>query len=417
MATFVDGMALTGIGTALVLYQQSVGLTPNEVGLLTGISTAAVAAGALAGGRLGDQLGRRRVFLVTMALIVIGAGLAATAPQFGLLAIAVALFGLGVGADLPVSLATISEAASDKNRAKIIIFSNVLGTLGIATAILTTVVAGGLGGVGGQILFGGVAAIGLVTFVLRLTVPESRSWSTAKSEQTQGIRTIRADTSQIRDLFRKPYRRATWTLLIYYSLTTLAVTIGGSFGTYVAVNVAKVDIQQYSAVSLLGLPAAILAALCFMRVADTSLRMPFYVVGAIGVVASYLVPAVFGFTFVTVIVSVLLVIVAGAFCYETMMKVWTQESFPVLIRSTAQGLVYGTSRIAAALLAVVTPALLTFNPRGLYIALALVSMVGLLVGYLGFRRSVGTAFDHEDEADPESGTVPTSTVDAASPTS
>lgn len=76
MATFVDAAATTGIGVALVLFQSFVpgtpGLTPDQVGLLTGVLTAGVAIGSLVGGRLADRFGRRRIFLVTMSLIVLG---------------------------------------------------------------------------------------------------------------------------------------------------------------------------------------------------------------------------------------------------------------------------------------------------------------------------------------------------------
>lgn len=409
MATFVDQMALTGIGTAFVLYQASGSLTPTQVGILTGTSTIGVAVGAIAGGRLGDRFGRRIIFIITMLLVTVGATGATFMPSFTALSVSVAILGLGIGADLPVSLATISEAATDKNRAKILIFSNLLGTAGITAAIVTSTLVGGLGRVGAQILFGEIAVVGVLTLLLRLTVPESTSWKVAREEVVTGVITVRAQRRTWLDLFQPPYRRAMWTLLAYYTLTTLSVLVGGQFGTYVAVNVAKLDVQLYSAVSLLALPAAIGGALWFMKVADTRRRMPYYIAGSTGVVVSFLIPAVFGFTFVTVIASLVLVTMAGAFCYETMMKVWTQESFPVLIRSTAQGLVYFLSRVAAAVLAVVVPSLLGFDARALYVGLAVVGGAGLLIGYLGFRMNTRNEFDHEQE--PDLGTDPRSATD------
>lgn len=410
MATFVDGAALTGVTIALVLYQMSIGLTPDQVGVLTAALTLGVAVGSLLGGRLGDRLGRRKVFLGTMVLIVLGAGLPVLSTGFPLLLAGIGMLGLGVGADLPVALATISESANDTNRGKIIVFSNILGGCGIAAAVLVGIFFGGSGLLGGQIMFAMFAVVALVTLVLRLSIPESASWLQARAERRQGITTIRADKVDIRDLWHPPYRRPFVTLVLFYSLTTVAVSVAGTFGTYVAVNVAHLDIQQFSTVSLVALPLSILASLWFMRVADTALRMPYFVVGAVTVVVANLIPVAFGFTFLSLIGSTLLSVVGGAFCFETIMKVWTQESFPVMLRATAQGTVYAIARFCAAGLAVVTPALLLWNPSGLYLAVAVVAAIGLTIGWLGFRRNARNEFDHEQELDPEAVAVAGTTV-------
>lgn len=397
MATFVDQMAITGFGTALVLYSGAQAITQEQVGILTSLSTIALALGALVGGRLGDRYGRHLIFLITMAMIVVGTALCAVYVSFVPLLIGFMLFGFGVGADLPVSLATISEAADDTNRAKLLTFSNLLGTAGITVAVLTATATGGLGVLGGQIIFGFTAIVGAITFALRFTVPESESWKQARQEAKEGVQTVRATQSHVRELLVGKYARPMWTLLGYYTLATIAVLVSGQFGTYVAVNVAGMNVQVYSAVSLVALPAALIGGLWFMKIADTPKRMPYFIAGAIGVVGSYVIQAVFGFTPATIVIALIVITIAGAFCYETMMKVWAQESFPVLLRSTAQGLVYFLSRVAAAILAIFTPTLLGLNPRGLYGALAVLTVVSMVIGYVGFHNSTKTAFDEEEE--------------------
>ncbi|RXW33246.1 MFS transporter [Propioniciclava flava] len=240
MATFVDA-ATTGIGIALVLFQSmepgQPGLSANEVGFLTAALALGVAVGSLLGGRLGDRFGRRTVFLVTMVLIVLGSIAPFLSLNFGIMFLGIAVIGLGVGADLPVALASISEAATDDNRGKLIVFSN-------------------------------------------------------------------------------------------------------------------------------------------------------------------LIPVLFGFTFATVLSSVLLATVAGAFCFETIMKVWTQESFPTLMRGTAQGFIYGISRFAAAGLNAVTPMLLAFNAKGLYLGIAVLAAAGFAIGWVGFRKGAANQFDSEATMEP-----------------
>ena len=407
MATFVDAAATTGIGVALVLFQSFVpgmpGLTTDQVGLLTGVLTAGVAIGSLVGGRLADRFGRRRVFLVTMSLIVLGSITPFIGVSFGLLLPGIALIGLGVGADLPAALASISEAATDRNRGKILVFSNLLGGFGILLAVLIGIFFGSLGEVGGRIMFAAFGGVGLVVLALRLTIPESADWLAARNERRAGVQTVRAERGRIRDFGRAQYRRPFVTLLLYYTLASIAISVAGSFGTFVAVNVAGIPVNEYQTWTLLAMPAAILGAIWFMAVADTKFRMSYFVAGAIAVVVANLVPVVFGFTLPALIVSVVVTTFAGAFCFETIMKVWTQESFPTMLRSTAQGTVYAVARFATAGFNVVTPALLALNPSGVYVGVSVVAAAGFLIGWIGFRRGVTNAFDVGSEMLPASG--------------
>ena len=194
------------------------------------------------------------------------------------------------------------------------------------------------------------------------------------------------------------------TLLVYYTLASIAISVAGSFGTFVAVNVAGIPVNEYQTWTLLAMPAAILGAVWFMAVADTTFRMSYYVAGAIAVVVANLVPVVFGFTLPALIVSVVMTTFAGAFCFETIMKVWTQESFPTMLRSTAQGTVYAVARFATAAFNVVTPALLLLNPSAVYVAVSVVAAAGFLIGWIGFRRGVTNAFDVEADMLPASDT-------------
>lgn len=274
-------------------------------------------------------------------------------------------------------------------------FSNLLGGFGILLAVLIGINFGQLGEVGGRIMFAAFGGVGLVVLALRLTIPESADWIAARDERRNGVQTVRAERGRLRDFGRPQYRRPFVTLLVYYTLASIAISVAGSFGTFVAVNVAGIPVNEYQGWTLLAMPAAILGAVWFMAVADTRFRMSYYVIGAIAVVVANLVPVVFGFTLPALIVSVVVTTFAGAFCFETIMKVWTQESFPTMLRSTAQGTVYAVARFATAAFNVVTPALLLLNPSAVYVAVSVVAAAGFLIGWIGFRRGVTNAFDVE----------------------
>lgn len=76
------------------------------------------------------------------------------------------------------------------------------------------------------------------------------------------------------------------------------------------------------------------------------------------------------------------------------MKVWAQESFPTLLRSTVQGFVIAFARVAAAAVALVTPVLM-HTPNLAYTLIAVVVAIGLVAGWLGFRHSRFNAFTDE----------------------
>ena len=397
MATFVDNAATTGIATALVLFQSGGALDGNQIGALTASLTIGVALGSFLGGRLGDRFGRRHVFIVTMAIIIVGAFIPFVSTNFAFMLPGVLLLGIGIGADLPVAMATISETATDDNRAKILVFSNLLGGFGILMSVVLGIIFGNAGAFGGHVIFGAFGVAAVVVLLMRLTIPETEAWLTANAERKAGIHTARADNAAARDLLKPEWRKVFLTLVVYYSLVAMAVSVSSNFGTYVAYNVANIPVSTYSAATLVCMPLAIIGAAWFMAVADTKWRMPYYVVGSVLVTVASLIPVVFGFNLITLCAFTYLVTFAGAFCYETIMKVWTQESFPTMLRGTAQGYIYGVSRVLTALLSTVTPALLVFNPKILFVAVTIVTGAGFFVGWLGFRGNTSNTFHTESQ--------------------
>jgi inositol transporter-like SP family MFS transporter len=401
MASYIDAGTIVATGIALVLYQHSIGVTSTEVGILSGALTLCIAIGAVSGGRLGDRFGRRAVFMVTMALVAAGIVFLVLSTAFPLLVVGVVLAGLGTGADLPVSLSTISEAATDANRGALIGLSNILWTVGILVPVVLSIFVGGMGHLGGQLLFAQLGVVAIVLLLCRIAIPESPFWKQAFLERTEGVHTIRADKARVKDLLKAPYAIPFVALIVFYALTNVGANTGGQFGTYLAVNVAHLSVQVNSLIGLASFPIGIIFGVWFMRIVDTRHRMVYFVIGAVSLLLGYLIPAAFGFSVVTIVLMNVMMAIGGAFAFEGIMKVWTQESFPTLLRSSAQGTIIAVARVVAALLAFVTPALVAVSAQGLYWCLFAVVAIGLLVAWFTFRRSHSSQFDTEQEADPD----------------
>ena len=159
MASYLDAATIVSTGNALVMYQKPLGVTGNQIGIISAALTLGIAVGAAVGGRLGDRFGRKPVFSVTMIGIVIAMLCNVFAPGFGFLLAGAIIGGVCTGADLPVSIATIAEAGNDSNRGKLVSFSQVLWMMGIIVPLALTSVIGDMGRLGGQIIFGTVAVI------------------------------------------------------------------------------------------------------------------------------------------------------------------------------------------------------------------------------------------------------------------
>lgn len=401
MASYIDACAIIGSGIALVIYQHSIGTTSAQISYLSFALIVCIAAGALLGGRLGDRYGRRSVFIVTMAMIVIGATLLTLMSSFSGLLTGAIIVGLGAGADLPVSLSSIAEIATNENRGKLLGLSQIMWILGILGAITCASLVGDWGRVGGQIMFGQVGIVAFITMILRIGIPESSKWKTARAERLSGVNTIQASRADIADLFKPPYLKPFIVLLLFYSFTNLGANTNGQFGTYLWVNVVGTGVGFASRIHLISLFISFIWSYWFMRISDTPKRFTYFQIGAVAVVLTFLVPGIFGFSILTLIASGLLGGIGLGFAFEAIMKLWTQESFPTLIRTTAQGAIITIARVLAAALALYTPQMMDSSPRMLYFMLAGLSVVGLSAAWLGFRTGAVNEFEIEDKTEAE----------------
>ncbi|MDN4473825.1 MFS transporter [Demequina zhanjiangensis] len=397
MASYIDAAALVATGIALAIYMGTIGLSPDHYGYLQSALGFSVAIGAVVGGRLGDTFGRRRVFLTTMTMIVIGTTLMTFGVSFPVLLAGIIVMGLGVGADLPVSLATIAEAASDKNRGKIILLSNLLWLGGIVSVVMLASFAGHYGRISGQIMFGLVGVMAALVLIGRLTIPESTTWTAARDERRAGIKTARAENASVKDLLTGPYAKPFIVLLAFYGLTNLYMNTNGQFNTFIATNIAGSTVEEFNRWALISMVVGGVIGLLAMRVIDTKYRMPFYILGGVFLVGAPLIMVVGGITLTTLVASLFVSTVGGAFAFEGIMKVWTQESFPTMLRSTAQGSIVAFARLAASALAAFTPALLINSGQAFYGVLALAVATGLIVAYVFFSKHTVTTFASEGE--------------------
>lgn len=131
LASYMDAALLVSLGVALPIWAKYLSLNSWLVGLISTLLTVSVAVGSFIGGWLSDKFGRVTVFNADILFVAIGSFIIALSQNVTVLFIGVIIAGLASGADLPTSLAVISERMSKKVYGRAISSTQIFWTVGI----------------------------------------------------------------------------------------------------------------------------------------------------------------------------------------------------------------------------------------------------------------------------------------------
>jgi inositol transporter-like SP family MFS transporter len=386
MASYLDAGAIVTTSTALVLYAPTLGLNEWDFGALSALLTLCFATGALFGGRLGDRFGRRRVFTSTLLLFAVGIAVLTFAVSAPMLYIGVIIVGLAIGADLPVSLALAAEEAPEGAKGKMVALSGVLWMVGIGVVVVLSIIVGAYGELGARLLYAQLLVVSLVVLVLRSRMKESTEWTAARATAVVARASERVDFSSLRRLVTPPLLGPLLATGLFYAVWNLGANTVGQFSTYLYVNVAGSDVPTASAIGLLGIPIGIISGLAFMRVVDKPSRQAWFMTGVAFSTTGFAVPLIWGVSVPTLATMGIIGGIGIGLAGETIYKVWTQELFPTLVRSTAQGATIAFTRYIAAAFALFTPIIATTNVTALFGILIASSVLSGLIGIFWIPR-------------------------------
>ena len=135
---------------------------PQQIFLGTLVQSAFIVAASLIGGRLSDRTGRRKIFVLTAAIVYgLAMFLIAVASDFNGFLVGMAIGGLGFGMYVAVDLALVADLLPEKDKAKDLGVMNIAGALpySIAPAIAPAILVIGHGSYGVLYAVAGVSAI------------------------------------------------------------------------------------------------------------------------------------------------------------------------------------------------------------------------------------------------------------------
>jgi MFS family permease len=178
----LDGLEVTLVGSlgSVLMEPTTLALTPTEVGASASAYLFGAITGSLVFGRLADQLGRKRLFLVTLAVYLVAT--AATALSFGFVSFGLCrlVTGMGIGGECAAMNSAIDEIVPARVRGFTDLALNSTYWIGAAAGsaasaiLLSPRVLGHE--YGWRAAFGLGATVGLSILVVRRDLPESPRW-------------------------------------------------------------------------------------------------------------------------------------------------------------------------------------------------------------------------------------------------
>jgi MFS family permease len=206
----LDGIEVTIVGSlsdALQDPDTGLGLSSSQIGQAGSIYVAGACFGALLFGQLTDRFGRKKLFLITLGVYLVGTVLTAFAPNPAWYFACRAITGAGIGGEYAAINSAIDELIPAKYRGRIDIAINGSFWVGAAAGALLTIPL--LDPtlvdpeIGWRLAFGLGAVLGIGILFVRRNVPESPRWLFIHGREDEGDeivreieRTVESETGQ-----------------------------------------------------------------------------------------------------------------------------------------------------------------------------------------------------------------------------
>ncbi len=196
----LDGLEIQIVATAG--YAHDLQMNSAEVGFTGTIYLIGEVVGALYFGRLSDKLGRKRLFILTLAIYLIGSGIAGLSPAMWFLWIFRFVAGLGIGGEYTAINSAIDELIPSHYRGRVDIAVNgtywagaAIGAVANLFLLANTDFANSWGW---RIGFFIGPFLGLIIIYLRKHIPESPRWLMTHGHEQQAEDTVDRIEEEIR---------------------------------------------------------------------------------------------------------------------------------------------------------------------------------------------------------------------------
>ncbi len=201
MGFFTDAYDLFVISTVATILSAVWHLSTAQTSWVTGAAILGAFVGAFTFGRIADIVGRKTVYTLVAAIMIVGALASAFAPSFLFLVIARFVLGLGIGGDYPVSAVLMSEYSNRRNRGRLVGMVFSMQAVGLIVGPLVGLVllsSGTSSALSWRILLGLGAVPAAAVIFLRAKMPESpRYEASVQSQSATSLEQLRTFTDGV----------------------------------------------------------------------------------------------------------------------------------------------------------------------------------------------------------------------------
>lgn len=341
MANYIDSGSIVAGAVSLPIWTKQFGFGSSFVSLLGAFSSNAISAGlgALIGGRICDLVGRKRIYQWDLLLYAFGVLWIVFAQGRAMLLFGYFVVGLTVGADVPASWTLITETAPKEARGRLAGLAQVFWYVGTLVPLGLGIACYGLGHTMPRILFGQLFVVALLTWALRQGIAESSLWASAQ-EEAAGMATA------VRELATRRNLAALAFLVLMYGVWNLVAGTYGFFFPYILGAVGSTTPRAtYALQAIWFLSTAVAVGAIYMPLVDRVSRRKLLVWSSLLQIAGFVPFIVLHVTFLTALINVLLFGIGAGIGQQSLFQLWSGELFPTLLRSSAQGLMFGIVRI------------------------------------------------------------------------
>jgi len=388
----------------------------TELAFLGSAALMGAAVGQVLFGWLGDRLGRRKVYGVTLTVMAIAAvGSALSAPVAGLSTVTVLILwrfvlGVGVGGDYPLSATIMSEYSNVQSRGRLVasVFAmQGFGLLvGAGTSLAVVFLAPSLD-VAWRLILGLGAVPAVVTIYYRIRMPETPRYSLARGAVGEAARTVGSITGvtvrstgtakttriPVRQFFRTYGllifgTASTWFLLdvAFYSTNIFNPLILKEIGFANASSYPPLEQVRLLATGnvLIALFASVPGYWAAVALIDRIGRRPLQYIG-FGVMAASFLTLSLGWGSLVGILPAFLAIYGLTFFFanfgpNTTTFVYPSEVFPTAFRTTGHGIAAAAGKIGAVVAVFVFASFYAvYGLPWFFGLLAIVSFIGFLL--------------------------------------
>lgn len=401
------------LGTVLT---KSFGLSQTTLPAVLGSSFLGMFFGAMFMGAIADSIGRRPAFLINLGIYSLFTLAGSFSPNAAMLIVTRFIAGIGIGAQLPLSDAYLSEVLPARVRGKFISIAYTIGFCGIPAVGLgarVLVPTHFLGVAGWRWLFVAGALGGVVIWALQRHVVESPRWleSAGRPEAAREVAAflLEQPADSIRPLssphkkeqtprpsflalFAPEHRQRTLMLYVFQIFQTVGYY---GFGTMVPLVLAHKGFSvltslTYTTIAFLGYPIGSALSLLVVEKIDRRLLIMLSALAmaafglALGFSASPVGISTFG-TLYTLVSNI----------FSNAFHILQGEIFPTAIRGRAAGSAYGLSRLSSAAMPFVLLPVLDNYGAAVMFAVVAAAMV-VVIADIGFFAppTTGRRLDH-----------------------